>query len=92
MNECQNWMNYEAIRETVADYEKKWGAPDGSTGGDDLSDFNITRNCAECNMRPHFSEKTETLFQIMDLFKDPILTKLEQVGMKRKCYKAMEEK
>jgi len=83
--ECINWMNYEAIRKTVAEYDKTWGSGDDIDY--DLSDFNITRNCMECNMRPNFPPKLETIIQIVELFKDPIMKKLEAVGMIRKCYK-----
>lgn len=85
---CVNWMRYDAVRETVADYEEKWGAPDGSTNCDDLSDFNIARNCTQCNMRPKLEGKVEELFQIANMFKEPAIIALEKVGMHRKCYKA----
>jgi hypothetical protein len=84
---CANWMRFDSIRETVVEYERKWGASDGSTNCDNMSDFNITRNCGECNMRPNFTGPTEELMQILNIFKDPIITKLEEAGMKRKCFK-----
>ncbi len=82
--ECINWMNYEAVRKTVAEYDNTWG------GGDilyDLSDFNITRNCMECNMRPELPSALGTIAEIATLFKEPVMKKLEAVGMTRKCYK-----
>ena len=81
---CVNWMMYEAVRETVADYDKTWG------GGDmehDLSDFNITRNCMACNMRPPLPPGINTLTEVADIFKEPVMKRLEEVGMIRKCYK-----
>lgn len=84
-------MNFERIRKTIADHESGYGAPDGSTNCDNLSELSLTKNCSECNMRPKFSGVTEELLQICGMFKDPIMVKLEEVGMKRKCYKADKE-
>ena len=86
---CANWLNYTAIRETVEEYERMWGSGDDAS---DLSEFNITRNCMECNMKPNLPSPLSTVSEIAGLFKDPILTKLEQVGMIRKCYKPEEGK
>lgn len=83
---CSNWLNYEAIRGTVTEYESKWGAPDGSTSCN-LSELNMTENCMECNMRPILPSALNSIAQIIGSFKDPIMTKLEEVGMVRKCYK-----
>lgn len=84
---CVNWLRFDAIRETVAENEKRYGTPDDSIEYD-LSEANLIRNCMECNMRPKLTPNIETLSQIAGLFKDPIIAKLESVGMKRKCYKA----
>jgi len=84
---CANWLNYKAIRDTVADYNKMWG-PHDEVSLDDLSEFNMTRNCLECNMRPQMPQSLEAMCQIMDIFKEPALIALEKVGMRRKCYKS----
>jgi len=81
---CSNWMMFDEIRNTVKEYNKRNLTEDSE---DDLSYFNITKNCSECNMRPHFSDKIEIVFQALNLFKDPIMTELEAHGMKRKCFK-----
>lgn len=82
---CVNWMLFDAIQETVKDYNSKWAAPDEQEFV--LTEFNMAKNCSECNMRPRFTGATEELMQIAEIFKDPILAKLESAGMKRKCYK-----
>jgi len=85
---CLNWMNFDRIRQTVSEYESLHGAPDGSTNCDNLTELSLTKNCSECNMRPQFTGVIEELMQVCGMFKDPIMVKLEEAGMKRKCYKA----
>ena len=82
---CANWLNYEAIRLTVKEYNAKWGAPDEPPFS--IDEFQMTKNCMECNMRPNLSPPLETAAQIASLFKDTVLVQLEKVGMKRKCFK-----
>jgi len=86
-DKCINWMRYDAIRETVANYNRTW-SPHNDVPADDLSEFNMTRNCMECNMRPDMSPEMGFLFQVADIFKDSTLLALEKVGMRRKCYKS----
>jgi len=82
---CANWLNFEVARQTVKEYEARHTVPE-ERGLSDLSDFNITKNCMECNMRPNLESSLETVAQIASLFKSNIMTKLESVGMKRKCF------
>jgi len=86
--ECRNWLSYDAIRQTVSEYNQNWGAADDDLP--DLSEFNMTQNCMTCNLRPELPETLKTMSQIAELFKDPILVKLEEVGMVRKCFKQKE--
>ncbi len=82
---CANWLNYEAIRLTVEEHNAMWGAQDELPFS--IDEFQMTKNCMECNMRPNLSSPLETVVQIASLFKDPVLAQLEEVGMKRKCFK-----
>ena len=82
---CGNWLNYEAVRQTVKEHAQRWGS--GEDAQHNLSELNITKNCMECNLKPSLPGSLGTLAQIAELFKDPILTKLESVGMVRKCFK-----
>ena len=82
---CANWLIYDAIRQTVVGYEDKWGAHDREPSV--LTELQMTINCMECNMKPALPSALEAVTQTTSLLKDPILTQLEKVGMKRKCYK-----
>jgi len=86
--ECRNWLSYDAIRQTVSEYNQNWGAADDDLP--DLSEFNMTQNCMTCNLRPELPEALKTVSQIAELFKDPVLKELEKVGMVRKCFKQKE--
>ncbi len=82
---CANWLHYDAIRSTIDEYNSKWGAGDEEIPCS-ISEFQMTKNCMECNMRPNLPSKLDTLVQIASLYKDNIMTELEKVGMKRKCF------
>ena len=85
---CGNWLRYDAIRQTVIEYNQQWGASDEELP--DLSEFNMTQNCMGCNLKPELPGALKTVSQIAELFKDPILIELEKVGMVRKCFKQEE--
>ena len=82
--ECGNWLNYDAIRETVAEYQARWGATDDEPVV--LDEITMTQNCMTCNLKPKLPPTLSALVQVVELFKDPILVKLEKVGMIRTCF------
>jgi len=82
---CTNWLNYEAIRRTVDEYNIKWGA-EGEEIPCTLDEFQITKNCMECNMRPDLPSPLKTLTEMASLFKSPVMAQLEAMDMKYKCF------
>ncbi len=88
---CVNYMNFDGIRETVAEHERLCGPPDESISYD-LSDMNMVRNCSICDFG---GTGSKTIDEIIKIFDDFIVKLQEEVKrltgepMKRVCFKEM---
>ena len=87
---CANWMNTDAIRETVRQHQEKWGSGDTDDIPYDLSDVNIVRNCSLCDFGGTGSPFFDQVARVLDEQTTRLQDFVKQVSgspMKRLCFK-----
>lgn len=90
---CANYMNLDAIRETVKQHQKRYGNP-GEPPFYDLSDFNLNRNCLICDFGGTGSLLLDQVLCVLE--EDSIklqenIKRLSGEPLKRVCFKELKE-
>ena len=90
---CANYMNFDAIRDTVKQHEERYGNP-GEPPFYDLSDLNLTRNCAICDFGGTGSPALDQVVRVLE--EDSIklqenIKRLSGEPLKRACFKELKE-
>jgi len=90
---CANFMNLEAIKETVRKYEETWGAP-----GEPYTEVSLEQMVANCSMCDFGIEKISQISETVMAAAGDMTAKLQQdvrhltgEPLKRKCYKPVEK-
>lgn len=88
---CANYMNFEAIRETVREHHEKWGPP-GESMSYNLSDFNLTRLCSVCDFGGTGSATLDQIARIFDegaISVQNTIRNLTGEPLRRVCFKEL---
>lgn len=90
---CANYMNFDAIRETVKQHQERYGNP-GEPPFYDLSDRNLTKSCAICDFGGTGSPLLDQMVRVLE--EDSIklqeeIKRLSGEPLKRVCFKELKE-
>jgi len=90
---CANYMNLDAIRETVKQHQKQYGNP-GEPPFYDLSDFNLTRNCSICDFGGTGSPRIDQVVRALEEGSIKLQEEIKRLSgkpLKRVCFKELKE-
>jgi len=88
---CANYMNLEAIRETVKQHWEKWGPRDEPMSYD-LTEFNLVRQCSVCDFGGTGSPALNQVVRALDegsVRLQSMIKRLTGEPLRRVCFKML---
>ena len=90
---CANYLNIEAIRETVEQHWKEWG-PHDEPMPYDLTELNLVRQCSICDFGGTGSPVLDQIVRVLDersVAVQDTIKKATGESLKRVCFKELTE-
>ena len=90
---CANYLNLDVIRETVKQYQERFGNP-GERPFYNLSDVNLTKNCSICDFGGTGSPVIDQMVRVLEEGSIKLQEEIKRLSgepLKRVCFKELKE-